>query len=389
VRTGSINAGHTVVHDGKRIAFQQLPTPCVLPEVKSVLGPGAYVHLETLQREMRVADCYGRVHVDHNCGVHLSEYAAEAARAQRSLKIGATGKGCAEAIIHKIADRGLETPLLLRNFLSPEDQAQLIPSDTALELLDAHERGEGVLIEGAQGSLLDLHTGPYPYVTSRQTTAAAWVAEAGLPPSLDYEVVLVARTYPIRVAGNSGPMPHEISWPALARKVNHRLRELGRPALVAEAALQEYERRLVDAKRSLRSERFSDEREVSLLAPTEALHAMSEGSHREVMKLFETTTVTRRLRRVAELDVDQLRVTVRKERPAYLVLTFLNYVFPELAPEGDAGPRHLHGEALDYLSKLQDKIDCWIRYVSVGPRSQDVLETPAGFYRPFNRGKLP
>lgn len=371
VRTGSINAGHTVYYNGNRHVFQQLPVGALLPNTGVVIGPGAYVSLETMASEVEMSGCRDRLLVDKHCGVHLDDYTREAAVEARNLRIGATGKGCAEAIVHKIGDRGVGVPLLLKDRWGDRETARYggRPSfcDTAEILTDAYHSGQRIMLEGTQGTLLDLHCGPYPYVTSRQTIASAWVAEAGLSPALDYEVILVARTYPIRVAGNSGPMGREISWPRLARRMNARLRDRNLEPIVAEEALREFEDCL-DAQTALLSNDMH-ENGVALYAATYAMMAMSDAGRTEIGKLFETTTVTKRLRRVAELDVDRLRLTVKKEQPAYLILTFLNYVFPELAHE-----REIHDEAMRYISDLQEQIRCHIRYVTIGPRSEDMLE---------------
>lgn len=382
VRTGSINAGHTIVKDGKKVVFQQLPTMAASPNGACVIGPGAYVCVDTLLKELdqtEISHNGPRVILDINCGVHLPNYTMEAADAKRNLKIGATGKGCAEAVIHKIRDRGDGKTLLLRSFFEPtvEQMRNMKFTDTAKLLTEEYHRGKKILIEGTQGTLLDLHTGPYPYVTSRQTTAAAWVAEAGLSPGLTYQVVLVARTYPIRVAGNSGPMGLETDWPTLARGMNRRLKNFSLPPIVEEAALVEYENCLSQAQVAMQSS-YAESSAVKLLAPTKAFDLMNPGALAETMKLFETTTVTKRLRRIAMMDVEQLRDTVLKEDPEFMVLTFLNYRFPELAHT-----RELSDEALSYVSDLQNAVQCWIRYVTIGPRSEDMLATPAKFYRPF------
>lgn len=365
VRTGSINAGHTIIaDDGQKRVFQQLPTGAFIDGMNVVIGPGAYIHLPTLLAEVEMSKCTHRLFLDHNCGVHLDDYTHEAKEAGRNLKIGATGKGCAEAIVHKIQDRGNgKTDLLFREFHKDYSFRYI---DVADELTRAYDRGERILIEGTQGTLLDFHCGPYPYVTSRQTISAAWVAEAGLSPALDYEVVLVARTYPIRVAGNSGPMKNETSWPALARQMNARLKNHGYEPIVPEEVLCEFE----VLRERIAAEHGKDRSwsENSLFLNTEALLAMQEGSRHLILKLFETTTVTKRLRRIARLDLDQLRLTVRKERPAYMILTFLNYEFPEIAHT-----REIHAEALAYVSAIEKKVGCKIRYVTIGPRHTDMI----------------
>lgn len=367
VRTGSINAGHSIMVGDRKLSFQQLPTGAVLPGVNVVLGPGAYVHPETVVKEMELAGCFDRTFIDEKCGVHLCEYAQESAKTGRTLRIGATGKGCAEAIIHKIRDRGCGTPLLLREWVNPDNPlASRLRFDTAELLNDAHDRGERILIEGTQGTHLDLHCGPYPFTTSRQTIASAWVTEAGLSPALDYEVVLVVRTYPIRVAGNSGPMGKEITWQTLARRINARLCDSRLEPLVSESALVEFERAVKSMDENWPWE--SDEERL-LWSQTRALGTLSDRYRTELMKLFEATTVTKRLRRIAELDVDQLRLTVKKERPAYVVLTFLNYHFAELVHT-----RELHAESRRWLANLQNQIGAQIRYVNIGPRVEDFIE---------------
>ncbi len=373
VRTGSINAGHTVYHNGKKLVFQQLPTGSALPDINVVIGPGAYVHVDTFIKEVEQANCRDRIFVDGQCGIHLDDYTKEASLENRKLRIGATGKGCAEAIIHKIKDRGLPGPPLLLRDRWDDLFEKPMACDAAYMLTKAYDNGERILLEGTQGELLDFHTGPYPFVTSRQTLAASWVSEAGLSPALDYDVILVARTYPIRVAGNSGPMGKEITWPVLARRMNERLLKFGHPAVVDEGVIEEYEF-FLERSINARKVKGSDPNETSLMAPTEAIMAMSDYSQKELYKLFETTTVTKRLRRIAELDVEQLRRTVSKVKPVYLVLTFLNYVFPEIAYT-----KQIHEEAERYILELQSFIGCPITYVTIGPKPEDMILTPDGF----------
>jgi adenylosuccinate synthase len=86
-------------------------------------------------------------------------------------------------------------------------------------LHDELARGGTVIVEGTQGFGLSLlHGSHYPHVTSKDTTAAAFAAEVGLSPRHVGEIVLVIRTYPIRVGGPSGPLPDEITWEQLARE---------------------------------------------------------------------------------------------------------------------------------------------------------------------------
>jgi adenylosuccinate synthase len=81
------------------------------------------------------------------------------------------------------------------------------------------------LLEGTQGSGLSLIHGPWPYVTSADTNAAQMAADVGLPPRMITKTLLVARTYPIRVAGNSGPMYQEISWDVISERMGRKITE--------------------------------------------------------------------------------------------------------------------------------------------------------------------
>src|SRR5207245_5595420 len=91
--------------------------------------------------------------------------------------------------------------------------------ESTAPLLHGHlDRGGDVIVEGTQGFGLSLLHGPhYPHVTARDTTAAGFAAEVGLSPRQIEEIILVIRTFPIRVGGNSGPLEDEISWAEIQR----------------------------------------------------------------------------------------------------------------------------------------------------------------------------
>lgn len=396
VRTGSINAGHTVYYRGRGYAFQQLPVGWVNPATKLVLGPGAYVHLPTLESECTMIDTLmggnvrERIYIDHRAGLHLDSFGVEAKLADRHTKIGATGKGCAEAIIAKIRDRGtairtFKEYLELMDGVDPHGGWQFV--DTPLYLNDAYDAGRQILLEGTQGSGLDLHLGPYPFTTSRQTTAAAWVTEAGLSPSLEYEVVLVLRTYPIRVAGNSGPMEHEISWVDLAHEINVKREVAHMAPLVGEVALLAFEeacrREAVELgltpNEGIRMHAWADRGTEPYLTAASVLHQralarMPPDLVSDLRRLFEMTTVTRKLRRIARFDARQAIRSIRLERPAKVALTFLNYEHPEV--EGLTRWSALPRAAQEFIWDLSDHLDSTpIDLVSTGPGPEHIIDT--------------
>ncbi len=383
VRTGAINAGHTVYFEGKPYAMQQLPVAWVRPDTKLVIGPGAYVHYPTLIGEIEMIrnatgeDPSSRIYIDRRVGVHLDSYAQESADVNRHHLIGATGKGCAEAIIHKIKDRGKDNLLLIDQYpiAGPWRWAN-VPE----MLTTAYENDEKIMLEGTQGELLDFHLGPWPFVTSRQTTAAAWVAETGLSPALDYDIILVARCYPIRVAGNSGFLPYETTWPNLARRTNL---DLGgkpdHPMYVDPKAIAAYEGAVDIVGEAVgvndlgqhcgwdKAQRYAY-RDLLSEYSNKAFSMISDDHQRQLRKLFEFTTVTKKLRRVAFLDVEGLRRTIGLVKPGYTVLTFLNYRFPLLY-----GGTELTSEARLYAKGVHENIMA----VTTGPLSSDLVWLPS------------
>jgi adenylosuccinate synthase len=369
VRTGTVNAGHTVYKDGVAYKMQQLPVGWV-HGADLVIGPGAYIHPDIFYGELKMvrnAGYRGRVMVDFRCGLHLPEHTGRSTLSGRHYSMGATGKGCSEAIIDKIRNRG-SGGLVFRDY--PQEP---LPTgegwefnDTVEVLNGAYDAGKQILVEGTQGTMLDLHIGPYPFTTHKQCTAAAWVTEAGLSPSLDYEVVLVARTYPIRVAGNSGPMDEEITWPELAREINEKLKAKGLPPRVEEWALRRFDTAWAVADRM----DYASEYEKLSEQNRRAFQQLDEATVAELGKLFEFTTVTKKLRRVARLDIPLLRYSVMINRPDTLCLTFVNYEFPELwgAKEFPPYPRATD-PVWDYLLHLGNSLGHDVNLVTTGPEA--------------------
>lgn len=413
VRTGAINAGHTVVYKGKRYAMQQLPTGWVHPNTQLVIGAGAYIHPPTLEREIDMIneampeyDVRDRLFIDYRCGVHTDEAESASKRANRHHLIGATGKGCSEAICAKIRDRnaGYQLYLDTERGKSYIQQNGLMVQDTVRLLNDAYDREELILIEGTQGTFLDLNLGPYPFVTSRMTSAANWIAECGLSPALEYEVVLVCRTYPIRVAGNSGPMKGEIEWVDLANSINNSLQTNGKPPLVDPRAISEF---IIQTKIAAASGRYqvppinmdrpsewspADRQQFRVAASEmhrDALNGCSAEVVAELRKLFEMTTVTKKLRRIAALGIDDLRMSIAINRPAWICLTFLDYLEPELAGM-ESGQYNEDREAAMHrayhrITLLAHDLKVPIKMVSVGPEMTNVLPASALWVRQSKR----
>lgn len=201
VRTGSVNAGHTVVFRGMTYKLRLIPCSFIVPETRLLIGAGANVDPRVFLGEVNSLGVRGRVFIDGNASV-IEERHVEADRSNSFFKdfIGTTGTGVSPALVDRIARRAI----LVRDIPSLRDYV----TDVAEEVNSALDRGENVHLEGTQGFYLSLYHGTYPYVTGRDTTAAAVCSECGVGPKRVDEVVLVLKSFMTRV-GN-GPLEGEI-----------------------------------------------------------------------------------------------------------------------------------------------------------------------------------
>ena len=248
---GGHNAGHTLVIDGKKTALHLIPSGILRDHVTCVIGNGVVLAPDALLKEIKMLEERGinvrqRLKVSGSCPLILPYHIALDQAREQSLgksKIGTTGRGIGPAYEDKVARRGLrlsdmanmdrfaeklETILAYHNFAlteyykaEPVDFEQtlvlakawaeaLLPmmADVTDMLHCAREAGENILFEGAQGSLLDIDHGTYPFVTSSNTTAGGTATGSGFGPMyLDY-VLGITKAYTTRVG--SGPFPTEL-----------------------------------------------------------------------------------------------------------------------------------------------------------------------------------
>ncbi len=262
IRTGGPNSGHTVVEDGRRHVFRCLPTACLIPGIHCAIGAGSYIDVDVFLEELgnRHVSC-DEVSVDPNAFVITEEDRERERKAGLEARIGSTLTGVGGAVMRRIERRSQSK----RAADAPRLQPYLQPvGEIARRCLQQNRR---VIVEGTQGfGLSVLHSDHYPHVTSRDTTAAGFLSEVSLSPLDVDDVTLVLRTFPIRVSGNSGPLPQEIDW-------NTVVRESG-----------------------------------------------ADG------QIVEKTSVTRRIRRVARFDAEVVRHAIRANVPTRVVLNHLDYV---------------------------------------------------------------
>lgn len=280
VRVGSPNAGHTIYWKGEKHVMQSIPCGWINPNAVIVIGRGALLNMKQFMKELvhilqYYPDFLYRLYVDPEAGIldekfHLEEGGTEG---EMHRRIGSTGEGVGPARIARIK----RDPSEFRQFKDVAKEYGLeicIKEDTPGYIARAQDIGSNILIEGTQGSALSLLHSFYPYCTSIDTNAAGIISEVGIAPTRVTDVLMVCRTYPIRVAGNSGPMGgKEITWDELNRRIQ--------------------------------------------MGGGEAIHP-------------EKTTVTKKVRRIAEWDDDLYYNSCVLNAPTEIALTFADYIDPTI-----------------------------------------------------------
>ena len=260
---GGHNAGHTLVIAGKKTVLHLIPSGILRGNVQCYIGNGVVLSPQALVQEMdelEAADVEvaARLRISEACPLILPYHGAlDVAReaSKGDQKIGTTGRGIGPAYEDKVARRAIRLQDLLKpvrfaeklqelldfhnfvlahfykqpkiDFQKTLDEAlalapRIAPlvADVPRALYDANRAGRNLLFEGAQGSLLDIYHGTYPYVTSSNCVAGAAAAGAGIGPMHLHYVLGITKAYSTRVG--SGPFPTELS-----DNVGERLRQRG------------------------------------------------------------------------------------------------------------------------------------------------------------------
>lgn len=260
---GGANAGHTLVIDGTQYVLHLIPSGILRPGVRCVIGNGAVIDPEALIREIEMlhangVDTEGRLFISHKAHL-IMPYHKQLDTAHEhkmeSQSIGTTGRGIGPAYIDKFARCGIRIVDLLdrttfeeklranlkekntvlqkiygrdelnveeivQRYLEFDQKIDAYITDTTLYLNEAIARNERILAEGAQGALLDVDHGTYPFVTSSNPTSGAACTGLGIPPTAVNKITGVVKAYSTRV-GN-GPFPTE-----LLDDTGDKLREMG------------------------------------------------------------------------------------------------------------------------------------------------------------------
>lgn len=315
VRTGGPNAGHTVYPEGSAVPFKlrQLPVGVVEPRCKLALAAGSEIDPEVLQAEIVDAEAAGfqvkdRFWVDPE--ITLIETWHKSQEAEMTARLGSTAKGIGAARsdrIMRIARRVVDAHL---------DEGLGLQTENVGQLIRQHMAGKRAvtIIEGTQGHGLGLHAGYYPYCTSGDVDTPHQLAACGIN-GFEFEIVpwVVLRTYPIRVAGNSGPMVSEIDFAILSKRMGQTVEP-------------------------------------------------------------ERTTVTNKVRRIGEWDADLAKsaVSANGGQNARIALMFADYWYPDLK-----GARTIanHHPIFSRIAQVEDQCGAYVHLLGTGPTSMVQLRS--------------
>jgi adenylosuccinate synthase len=323
VRVGGPNAGHSFKEDGILYKMQSIPCGWVNRSATLILGRGMLISVEQLFEEFKLVKAVDptistRLKIDVKAGI-LSPWHHDSAggvEGQAHKLYGSTGEGVGVARASRITDRKMAVrreqgrehytgggfPL---KFVPEEfraDWQRMLTHDTPGLIEEFREGGTHVLLEGTQGSGLSLIHGPWPYTSNHDSNAAQLAADAGIPPRFVNRCLLVMRTLPIRVAGNSGPLQGELSWEQVSERV-------GKP-------------------------------------------------------VKEQTTVTKKTRRIGEWDEQLVRQAVTLNAPTSIGINFMDYLSPE--DEGKTEASELSEKAWSFIEYVHSLTDTPVLLVGTG-----------------------
>src|SRR4030088_499746 len=391
---GGHNAGHTVIIGKDRYVLQLIPCGILRPKQQAVIGTGTVVDPAALVAEIAALskagiDVKGRLHVSNRAHLIFPYHreldkAAEGARGAN--KIGTTSRGIGPAYEDKKARRGLRTCDLLEPALFREKAARVVATknrlakgaygadidfthevdetlkvgdkirgyicDTAELINHALDIGKSVLVEGAQGAMLDIDHGTYPFVTSSSATSGGAATGVGVPPTKIKNVLGISKAYTTRVG--SGPFPTEM--PDLdAEEVRKRGKEFGavtgRPRRCGWLDLQvlRYAKMIngIDSLVITKLDVFDTQREIQVC----------------VGYKYKGTL----LKEMPALAEEYERVT-----PQYKTMTVW-----AASTYGVKDAAKLPSAALDYLRFISDYLQVEIGMISTGPE-RDATIVPAG-----------
>lgn len=315
MRVGGPNAGHRV--RDPNFDFVHLPSGTLHNrDARLLIGAGATLSLEVITAEITELEITPeRLSIDPQAIV-IEDWDREWEAGALEV-IGSTKKGVGAATARKILGRGSGREAFGPTVRLARDVPELheFVRPVFVELEKAFAAGERVMLEGTQGTDLSLHHGMWPHVTSRETTASGCLADAGIAPSRVRDVIMVVRTYPIRVGGTSGDMGVEIDFDVIAAR---------------------------------------------------------SGLDEDAIRTTEVGTVSRKPRRVAEFDLGQVRRAAALNGATNIALTFADYIAAE--NEGAGSIDDLTGATRSFIERIEDATGAPVDLVATGPDRKAMID---------------
>lgn len=318
----SSNAGHSFVDDnGVKIVVSHLPMAMLNSNCKLVLNAGSVITPEILFDEIRKYSALigdRKIYINPRAMIIQNKHREDE---KRIIKSGSTFKGCGMAQAEKIIRKpGI---ILAKDYFKtlPDDMKNKIEiADTATMINDCTE---DILIEGAQGQDLDINYGlDYPNVTSRMCSASQLIADAGCSPFKVKEIIMIIRPYPIRISNKtnigveiySGDYAgsKEISWEEVKKRSG------------CDIELEEY------------------------------------------------TTITKKVRRVFEMNWDRLKYNVMINQPTQIVLNFAQYIDWKAYKCRDY--KNLPKKVLDFIKKIEEETHVPVTMIGTGESESDIID---------------
>lgn len=306
VRCGGPNSGHTITYNNEQIVLQSIPAGVVNKKTKLLLAAGCLIDLGILFKEIGWFNLNpDRLGIDRNAVIIEEWFKNE--ELELKERIGSTGSGTGIAVSKRVLR---DDDLRLAKDV-PELKEYLIC--TSDEVMNHHLSGKKIAIEGTQGFGLSVYHSPYyPKATSRDTTASGFLSEVGISPLEVSDIIMVIRTFPIRVAGNSGDIPKEISWEIIQK-------ESGYP----------YE-------------------------------------------IKEFTSVTKNLRRVARFDSEIVKRAISVNRPTEIALMGSDYL--DYKNRGINRFDELNHQTKDFIYQIEKELCIKINFIGTGPTDEELID---------------
>lgn len=337
------NAGHTWVDDiGSKVITQHLPTSLVNGNTNLVIGPGAAITPNILFDEItKYSSIIGdrKIIVNPRAMVIMPEHCE---RERSMIKSGSTFKGCGAAQADKIMrvpgttlfgdlwNYQMNSSKCLNN-IDSEALDRIVVMDTMDYINDAIDRGHDVLVEGSQGTDLDINYGlPYPHTTSRQCHAGQLVADCGISPRLVTDIVMIMRPYPIRISNTTNMTD-----------------ESGNPVMIS-------------------SGDYAGSKEITWDEVKKRCGAPDD------IEFGEMTTVTKKTRRVFEIHCERLKYTVKLNRPTAIALNFVQYIDWDAYQCSDW--KDLPQKVRGYILNIERETGVPVTLIGTGARNCDIID---------------